>query len=443
MKILIIDDDKAFCRSLKLQLEDAGEKIEFKNNANDGITEVEKNDYDLVFLDLTLPDIDGIHALKKIHSIDNKLPVIVISGKQDMSSLISAIKEGASDFIRKPVDIDDILISLEKYKRVIPSRKEKKNIENNGDTLRGEIIGDDPKILEILKKIGILSRSRVCVLILGESGTGKELIARALHNFANPKKPFVAINCSAIVPTLLESEIFGHEKGAFTGAEIQKKGKLEIAGDGTIFFDEIGDLSMELQSKLLRVLQEREFERVGGNSTIKFAARPIFATHKDLSELVRSGNFREDLYYRINVVSIEIPPLRERNDDIPKLTSFLIGKISNNLEKQIDGITDDALLKLKKHSWPGNIRELENILIRAISMTQSNLITKDDVVFDKISPQEQGSLFKTVVPLSKMEAEYIKFALNRLSWNITKTAKTLEISPTTLRKKINDYNISK
>ena len=303
-----------------------------------------------------------------------------------------------------------------------------------------KIVGSHPNILELHKQIGLLSRSRITVLIEGESGTGKELVARILHNTTNPDKPFVAINCSAMVPTLLESELFGHEKGAFTGADKRKTGKLEYAEDGSVFLDEIGDMPLELQGKLLRVIQEDEFTPVGGLQSIPLAARIIAATHHNLQEGIKKGTFRMDLYYRLAVSKLEVPPLRTRREDIPALVDYLLNRLSHKFNREIKAVDDSAMEQLMNYSWPGNVRELENVLTRAVAFTSSSLLTSEN--FDLQSNKKNNNMGATTASLAEVEKNHIEKSLLVNNWNITKTAKTLGISSTTLRKKINDYQIT-
>jgi two-component system response regulator AtoC len=420
-----------------------GYSVETASSEAEGWPLIDEWEPELIFLDLVLPDADGLSILKDISSRFPDIPVVVISGRQDMTATITAMQHGAYDYIRKPFDSDDILLTIEKLQR-----EQKKNEDitiepaRHEETLPHEIIGSDPQIQDILKQIGRLSSSRVNVLINGDSGTGKELVARALHEATAPGKPFVAINCSAIVPTLLESELFGHEKGAFTGADRQKKGKLELAADGTVFFDEIGDMDLDLQAKLLRVLQENVFERVGGSELIRFKARPIFATHRNLGDMVHEKAFREDLFYRVAVTEIRVPPLRERNGDLRLLAHHFLRTIGKRLQKRVYDITEEALVKLEQHDWPGNVRELENVLTRAVALAQSTTLLAENIEFPATGsntapvPENSGQ-----VSLAMAEKFHIERILKAESWNITHTAHVLEISPTTLRKKIKDYEL--
>ncbi len=440
-KLLIIDDDIALCRSIELQLKLQNIETEVTNTAEAGLAILQEYVPDLVLLDVNLPDADGLSVLQKIRDINSSIPVVIITARQDMGITITAMKSGAFDYIRKPFDIDDVLLVIGKARRVNNASASMSNCGSlEEDISSREIIGSHSSIIEVLKQIGMFAGSNVSVLIRGESGTGKELVARAIHEAASPQKPFVAVNCSAIVSTLLESELFGHEKGSFTGADKQKIGKLELAGDGTIFFDEIGDMALDLQAKLLRVLQEREFERVGGTKTVRFKARVLFATHRDLQAMVADKAFREDLLYRITVSEIVIPPLRDRRSDITVLVNYFISKLGIQLHKNVDGIEEAAMRRLELYDWPGNVRELENILTRAIALSRTHTIGVDDIKLPLGGISDDVN--DDIMPLSIVEKDYIAKALLFTNWNITKTAKLLEISPTTLRKKINDYGIA-
>lgn len=436
--ILIIDDDQALCRSLEIQLTGQGHQVKYANSASAGLEALGEWSPDLIFLDLMLPDGSGLEVLGKIQG---DAPIVMITAQQDTRATIEAMRAGAFDYIRKPFDIDDVLLVIEKAKRVIGESRSNSRVMMDpvGEVAPYEIVGVDRKIVEVVKQIGLLSMSRVTVLVEGESGTGKELVARALHEAANPDKPFIAINCSAVVPTLLESELFGHEKGAFTGAETKKTGKLEYAEDGTVFFDEIGDMPLDLQAKVLRVVQEREFERVGGLENIPFRARVVAATNRNLETLTKEGKFRQDLYYRLAVSRIVLPTLRERSGDIPLLVRHLIDRIGRKLHRRVEAVETEAMRRLQTYQWPGNIRELENVLTRAIALTRTDVISADELEFSLGADPPPAS--SEVAPLKDAEKEHIKYALTANGWNITHTAKALCISPTTLRKKITDYRL--
>lgn len=443
MKILIIDDDQALCRSLQVPLGLKGHEVHMVYSAEQGIAEAAEFRPAVVFLDINLPGQSGLEALPSIVELPCEPTVVIMTGESDNLIAVQAMRSGAFDYLHKPLELDDIYAMLS---RVEVHRCRKMDVLEQNSNLVGpghqsSMIGTHPDIFDLHKKIGLLSRSKVTVLIQGESGTGKELAARILHDARDPEKPFVDINCSAVVSTLLESEFFGHEKGAFTGADRLKIGKLEYASDGTVFFDEIGDMPLGLQGKLLRVLQEGEFVRVGGLEPIPFRARFVSATHWDLEKLVKEGKFRKDLFYRIAVSTLYLPPLRDRRDDIPQLVEALLQKISRQLQCPRPMINEEAMQKLINHSWPGNVRELENVLTRSVALATDSVLTAAEVCLEQSHRDQAGPAQEAPVTMAEAEKRHVEMTLNRLHWNITQTAKQLEISPTTLRKKISDYNI--
>lgn len=443
-RILVIDDDKALCRSLEIQLKLDGHTVQSASTGAAGLAAVKEDPPDLVLLDLGLPDRNGLDILAAIEGNTLGCPVVMITGQQDMKATIKAIRLGAFDYIRKPFDFEEILLVIEKAARCRETEQPGSGSVTVEAVAPGpqEIVGADRKIVEIIKQIGFLSGSDVTVLIEGESGTGKELVAGALHEARAAGQPFVAVNCSAIVSNLLESELFGHEKGAFTGADSSKIGKLELAGDGTIFFDEIGDMPIDLQAKLLRALQEREFERVGGTRTFPLKARIIAATNRDLESLIEQGAFREDLFYRIAVSRLKIPPLRKRRGDIRLLVNHLLSRTGRSLHRHLEAVDEKAMCRLESYGWPGNVRELENVLTRAATLSRESVLSTEAV--EQALGRERGSeipLQKEILSLREAEKIHIEKALASCGWNITRTARSLEISPTTLRKKIQDYGL--
>ncbi len=440
--ILIIDDDRALCRSLQIQLAAHGHDVAFENRAADGIEAARDGDAELVLLDLGLPDATGLDVLRAFADEGIDVPVVMVTGQQDTKATIEAMRLGAFDYVRKPFALDDVLLVLEKLERQrrLATPGPDALVIDTPPAPPGEIVGRDRRIVEVVKQIGLLSRSPVTVLIEGETGTGKELVAHALHEASAPGKPFVAVNCSAIVPTLMESELFGHERGAFTGADRTRAGRFEQAGSGTLFLDEISEISLELQAKLLRVLQERTFERVGGDATLALDARVIAATNRDAAALVREGRFREDLYYRLGVTRIELPALRERRDDLPLLVAHLVERLGRTLHRRIGSVSDEAMRRLAAYDWPGNVRELENVLTRAIAIAPGDALTEEELAVPLADP-DRPSTDEGVVPLRETERRAVRRALDANEWNVTRTAKQLEISPTTLRKKIADYGL--
>ncbi len=487
-RILVIDDDQALCRSVQLQLETHSHQVHVTHSGQAGLQACRALAPELVFLDLMLPDIGGLEVLDQLRERTPDLPIVLITGSQDMKAAIEAMRKGAFDYVRKPFDVGELLLAVEKserfgaLQRAARARDDRPYGSIEEAPPAGDILGRDRRIIEVIKQIGLLAGNRETVLIEGESGTGKELVARALHEAGAPGQPFVAINCSAIVETLPESELFGHERGAFTGASAKKIGKLEFAGEGTLFLDEIGDLPLELQGKLLRVLQEREFERVGGLESIRFGARVLAATHRDLEEEIAAGRFRQDLFFRLAVARIQVPPLRERGEDVLLLADYLLARWAQRMHRRMDGLTDDARALLRTYAWPGNVRELENVVARAITLTRGPLITALDLaplieshrrapvvkdaaaavkgaapavkdaavavkdtapaVKDAAAADEQGRLSKGgLVPLAAVEREHIIHVFEAMQRNVTRSARILEISPTTLRKKLDEYGL--
>src|SRR5262245_23365446 len=380
-KILIIDDDKSICESLSLYLSEEGFTVGVAYTALEGLRKNQTESWDVVILDILLSDANGLDVLKSIKDKNPDTSVIRITAFHDMPTTVKAMKLGAVEYIHKPIDIDELDAAIQRVlKRTAAARsKDRGSIALAGQFEERGLVGKSRAMKEIFKTIGIVSQSKTTVLIEGESGTGKELIARAIHEHTEPTRPFISINCSAIVETLLESELFGHEKGAFTGASYRKLGKFELANSGTLLLDEIGDMSLNMQVKLLRVIQEREFERVGGREKVRSDVRIIGATNKPLQEQVAQGAFREDLYYRLNVLHIVVPPLRERREDIPLLVEYLLHKLNRELQKRITRIQTRALELLSACDWPGNIRQLENTLRRAVVHNQGDLLTADGV----------------------------------------------------------------
>jgi len=445
---LVIDDDRALARSLEIQLGAEGHEVRSAHTAADGLATLADFTPDIVLLDLKLPDRGGLDLLPRILEMRPGIPVVVITGREDTRAAIDAMRAGAFDYIRKPFDIDDVLLLPEKAARTHHHTADTAVPVEELSADAGEIVGRDRRIVEAVKQIGLLSRSRVTVLIEGETGTGKELAARALHRAADPGKPFVSVNCSAVVPTLFESELFGHEKGAFTGADRTKIGKLEYADDGTVFFDEVGDMPLEFQAKVLRVLQERKFERVGGLEPIRFDARVVAATHRDLESLVRDGRFRQDLFYRLAVSRLALPPLRDRRGDIPLLVRHLLDRIGKSLHRKVDAVEEDALARLAAYDWPGNVRELENVLTRAVALARGPVLT-DEEIESSLGKAAGGAASSAAAPpepsgirpLRDVERDHILEALTATGWNVTRTAALLQISPTTLRKKIRDFGL--
>jgi len=443
--ILIVEDEDAQ-RSLLgglLKKEDYKTK---EAGDGDAATKIFKEEtLEIVLLDYKLPDIDGLTLLKRLKEINPEVEVIMITAFGSIENAVDALKAGASEYLTKPIDIDDLLFKIKKIeekKHLIHENRVLK--ETLKDRFKSEaFIYSGEKMHEVASLIVRVAKTDSTCIIQGESGVGKEVVVTLLHESSERKnQPLVKVNCAAIPETLLESELFGYERGAFTGAYQRKMGKFELANKGTVFLDEIGDISPLLQSKLLRVIQEKEIERLGGLHPIKVDVRIIVATNKNLDEEVKKGTFREDLYYRLNVVNIQIPPLRERKEDIPLLIDFFLKRFNDKHKREIRGFTREARDMLIKYDYPGNVRELENIIERATVLTRGDHISKEDLpaLSDKVQPSLEGSMNEVV---ETMEKRMITEALVNANWVQTRAAFSLGISERMLRYKIKKYNIAK
>ncbi len=451
-KILIVEDKDSMAQMLRQALELEGYEVVIAKDGIDGIRKLKDSRIDVVLTDLKLPQKDGLEVLKASKEENPLVPVIVMTAYATIDHAVSAMKLGAYDFITKPLDIDHLLLLIRR------SLSNQRLITEN-ILLRSElsdhigmpaIIGKSPKMLEVAENIQRVASTKTTVLLLGESGTGKELFARAIHYLSPRKgKPFVPINCAAIPRELLESELFGHEKGAFTGAEERKLGKFELASSGTVFLDEIGEMDMALQSKLLRTLQEAEIERVGGTKPIKVDVRIIAASNKNLQEAVANNKLRDDLYYRLSVFPITIPPLRERMEDIPLLVEHFISKYNREMNMQKGGITDDAMKVLMDYDWKGNVRELENVIERAMILSDGEMITSKEISLVPVStPSMEFSVDGTLDEVAKTalriaESRRIKKALQDTGGNKTRAAEVLKVSYKTLLTKIKEYGLER
>ncbi|MBN1224524.1 MAG: sigma-54-dependent Fis family transcriptional regulator [Candidatus Aminicenantes bacterium] len=439
--ILIIDDDPLIRKTLSSHLTKDKFDVILAEDAQDGIEKYMLRTPDLVILDIRLPDMDGLEALRLIKDRDKNACIVIMTAYDDMKTTVDAIKLGAFEYLVKPLDFVELDITIDKVFQVraledklsylVEEKQKEYTIDN--------IIGRSPQMREIFKLIGSVAPTRTNVLIQGESGTGKELVAKAIHyNSPFSREPFIVINCSAISDTLLESELFGHVKGAFTDAVCETKGKFEIAGKGTLFLDEIGDISPNLQSKLLRVIETRDFMKVGGEKVLKTEARIIAATNQNLRSLIEKGTFREDLYYRLKVVEINLPSLRERREDIPELVAYLLEKINNQLRKNVRKASSDVIKRLMENVWRGNVRELENALTRAVILAKGDVILEENL---PLEPTEKKALPRELVSMKDVERNYIQHVLSEMKGNKTKTCRVLEISRPTLDKKIREYNL--
>jgi DNA-binding NtrC family response regulator len=435
-KVLLVDKDSNDRSAIAARLTEAGHRVSAVGDSLAAFEKVIRDHYDLVITELNLPHMSGIELLKRIRDANQFLPVIVISGDAGVAEAVEAMRSGASDFILKPLTAEMIGIIATQT----PSRP--------FNTIRGKqdkkptIITKNTEMYRLLEQSRDIADSQASIFIQGESGTGKELFARHIHNHSNRRhKPFVAINCSALPETLLESELFGHEKGSFTGAVTSKKGKFELANHGTMLLDEISEMDIQLQSKLLRVLQEREIDRIGGMEPIPVDVRIIATTNRDIEKQIRDGRFREDLFYRLNVVPFYLPPLRDRKDDIPLLAQHFIEKYNRLDGRNVKGLTEEVVELLMQKTWKGNVRELENVIERALLMCKGDLIQKHDLLgHDKSDAAEEVKLpFVPTVSLKEMEKKVIFSALDQTDGNRTRAADILGISVRTLRNKLNEY----
>ena len=439
--VLVIDDDPLIRKTLSSYLSKKGFEAVAAEDGEEGIQKYEEHIPDLVILDIRLPDVDGLEVLGRIREKNPNASIIIMTAYDDMKTTIEAIKSGAFEYLVKPLDYVELDLTIDKAFQ-IRSLEDKVSYlleEKQKEYTIDNIIGRSVKMREVFKLIGSVANTRTNVLIQGESGTGKELVAKAIHyNSPNRGEPFIVINCSAITDTLLESELFGHVKGAFTDAVYETKGKFEIAGKGTLFLDEIGDISANLQSKLLRVIETRDFMKVGGEKILKTEARIIAATNQDLKKLIEIGKLREDLYYRLKVVEIALPPLRDRKEDIPELVAYLLEKINRDLRKNVRKVPPEVMKTMMNLPWEGNVRELENALIRAV------ILAKGDVILDENLALEIGDkkLYpKQLVPLKEVEKDYIQHVLKATKGNKTRTSQILQITRPTLDKKIKEYKL--
>ncbi|MDP6708392.1 MAG: sigma-54 dependent transcriptional regulator [Alphaproteobacteria bacterium] len=451
-RILVIDDEEASCRTLKLHFDERGFDVETALSAVEGLEKLEGRPADVVISDIRMPGRDGLSLLGEIQSRYAGLPVIMITAYQDLESTVAAMHAGAVDYVPKPIDLEELEAAVDRAVALRADEGDDGLVVDSG-AAAGTIIGRSRGMKEVFKSIGMVSQSRVTVLILGESGTGKELVARAIHK-ASPDaaQPFVAVNCAALVETLLESEMFGHERGAFTGAVASRKGKVELAGEGALFLDEVSELSPRMQGKLLRLLEEREYSPVGSTATKISKARFITATNVDLTERVRVGEFREDLFYRLNVVNIQLPPLRERPGDIPVLVEHLLKKINREVRKGVRRVPSEVLDTLIAYTWPGNVRQLENVLMKAVVLAQGDVLNladlPDEISGDRTADSaairtepETGREAGSGASLKDVERHHIERVLASTSWHKGRACQILGISRPRLERRIREYGL--
>lgn len=451
--ILVVDDEKMIRWSLKERLTKAGFHVATAASCKEASDAFLKETFDVVLCDIKLPDGDGISLMKSVHSSHRSAVFIMITAYASVENAVAAMRAGAFDYVSKPFNMDELLVKIDKAVSSISIKDELEYLkkERKSGVGLGTIIAESPSMKEVLKLVDKISKTEAStILIMGESGVGKDLIAKVIHYESNrASSPFVNITCTAIPDSLLESELFGHEKGSFTDAKVQKKGLLEIANGGTAFLDEIGDMSLMLQPKLLRFLEEKKFRRVGGTYDIRVEVRVIAATNRNLGELVESGKFREDLFYRLSVIVISIPPLRERREDIQHLALHFIEHYNKSLKRSVKKITPDAMNLLKNYSWPGNVRELRNVIERAMLLSQEEVLDAGDIVFSPLhgkvlshgAPAQVAKLPPDGVSLEEVEKELIKQALAATGGNKSKAARLLSITRDQLRYKVHKHNL--
>jgi DNA-binding NtrC family response regulator len=439
--ILIIEDDALVRKTLASQLAKLGFEVVAAGTGEEGVRAFGEAAPDLVLLDVRLPDTDGLDVLRRIKDKNRRAVILVMTAFDDMKTTVEAIKLGAFEYLVKPLDATELELTIDKAFQVRALEEKVSYLveeKQKGYTI-DNIIGRSAGMRAVFKLIGSVANTRANVLIQGESGTGKELVAKAIHyNSPWREEPFIVINCSAISDTLLESELFGHVKGAFTDAHCETRGKFEIAGKGTLFLDEVGDVSPNLQSKLLRVIESRDFMKVGGEKVLKTEARITAATNQNLRGLIEKGKFREDLYYRLKVVEIQLPPLRDRREDIPDLVAYLLEKINRELRRNVRKVPPEVMRILTEIPWKGNVRELENALTRAVILAKGDVVLKENLPLDT---EEKRSFSDELVPLDRVEKEYIQHVLSSVKGSKTRASQILGISRPTLDKKIKEYGL--
>ena len=438
ISILIVDDEESVRDSLFNWFLEDGFRVECAENAKKALTILESDQFDIILADIKMPGMDGLEMLRRIKSLRSDAIVIVMTAFATVDTAVKALKDGAYDYVTKPFDPDDLTHLIRNATKQISLTDENETLKKKVVSLENveDLIGESEAMKDMLREVESVAQTNSSIIITGESGTGKELVARAIH--ANsPRKffPFVSVHCGALTESLLESELFGHEKGAFTGAMYNRKGRFEMADSGSIFLDEIATISTKMQVELLRVLESKTFMRVGGNKEISSDFRVICATNKDLKNMVENGTFREDLFYRLNVVNIHIPPLRDRKEDIPLLVNYFIKKYCTSMNKPPASIDPSALKRLQEFNFPGNIRELENMIERAIVVGDGKKISLKDL------PLEKTFVSSSAESLDDFEKAFVLQILNKYSWNISRTAKALKVDRVTLYHKIKKYDL--
>jgi two-component system response regulator HydG len=448
-KILVVDDEASHRKMIEAVLSDEGYEIKQADDGQTAIDAIKKEFYDLVLMDIRMSAVGGIEALKQIKEISPAIPIIIMTAYASVDTAVNALKSGAYDYLTKPLDIDELKILVQKTLRYHQLEKEniylKERLNDRFDF--SNIIGRSPAMKKLFETTALVAPSEATVLIFGESGTGKELIANAIHqNSPRKERPLITVNCAALPETLLESELFGHEKGSFTGAIARKQGRFQLAHHSSIFLDEVAEMAPATQAKILRVLQEREFEPLGSTQTIKVDTRVIAATNKNLEEEIKKGRFREDLYYRLNVVSLEVPPIRERREDISLLADFFLKRYAEKNKRILKGFTPRAMDLLMRYDWPGNVRELENVVERAVIMARGEMITPAEFpdILQELDPEVKAT-YVDLSPgrtLKDVEKDMIIRTLEETAGNRTHAAKILGISRRTLQLKLKEYGIN-
>jgi len=442
--VLVVDDDTAHRTMLRTLLSGWQYDITEADDGESAIAQVEGHPFDLVLIDIRMIRMSGLEALPKIKAINPAIPVIIMTAYSSVETAVDALKKGAYDYLTKPLDFDELKLAMERAMEHRQLKEENRLLKESLGTHfdSRNIIGQSPAMMGLLETVAQVAPSDATVLIEGESGTGKELIAGIIHyNSARKEGPFIKLNCSAITETLLESELFGHEKGAFTGAERVKEGKFRLADGGSIFLDEVSEMSLSMQVKLLRVLQEREITRVGGERVFTVDVRVIAATNRNLKEAVAAGRFREDLFYRLNVVTLTLPPLRDRRDDIPLLAHHFLNHFTEKNRKEIQGFTPQAMNRLVRYDWPGNIREVMNAIERAVVLSRSDYLDESDLALTIDEGNERDLVLPDNLSLDEVEKITIIKTLEQSQGNKSETARRLGITRKTLHKKLKEYEM--
>ncbi|GKX60946.1 sigma 54-interacting transcriptional regulator [Leminorella grimontii] len=441
--VLVVDDDISHCTIIQALMKGWGFDVTLAHNGLEAVERVKQTPFDLVLSDVRMSEMDGIAALKAIKAYNPAIPILIMTAYSNVESAVEAIKSGAYDYLTKPLDFDMLRLTIERVLEHARLKTENQDLKQRLTLDRENMIGRSPQMRRLMDMIATIAPSEATVLICGESGTGKELIARSVHaNSARKDRPLVTVNCAALSESLLESELFGHEKGAFTGADKRREGRFMEADKGTLFLDEIGEMSLLMQAKLLRAIQEREIQRVGSNQTLNVDVRLIAATNRDLKAEVDAGRFRQDLYYRLNVVTIDSPPLRERTEDIPVLAMYFMEKFAARNRKTVKGFTPQAMDMLLKYSWPGNVRELENAVERAVILLSGDYISERELPLsiNQFLETAQNGLERDpnapIQPLELVEKEAILTALEKTGGNKTEAARQLGITRKTLLAKL-------